>query len=321
MNATALIILNYNGCADTLACVKSVLEHNSAPVKFAIVDNASRPEQRQALQAGLQEIFGDRLQVASPGQSALESLATLILNDDNSGYARGNNVGLEAAYACDEVDYVMVLNNDVLFVEDIIPPLIAKLEALPGCAIISPLLYKSVELKEYDINCARRGERVSEIIGKNFLHYWRRLRKRTPDQVYPHRYLLNGCVQTEGEIEIELPSGSCMLVRKDLMREIGSFDPNTFLYYEENILSAKISALGKKNYLSLDQRCVHLGAATTSSSGGLFINKVGMDSQRYYVRQYSGAGPVLRAIHWLSTHFFILSLRLQKAVAPSKSKK
>ena len=125
-----------------------MLEHNSAPVKFAIVDNASRLEQRQALQRGLEDIFGDRLQVASPGQSALENYATLILNDDNTGYARGNNIGLDAAYACPDVDYVMVLNNDVLFVEDIIPPLIATLESLPDCAIISPLLFKSVELKE-----------------------------------------------------------------------------------------------------------------------------------------------------------------------------
>lgn len=100
MKKTALIILNYNGCADTLECVRSVLQHNSAPVKFVVVDNASRPEQRQALEHGLKEIFGDRLRVAAPGQSALESEATLILNPENSGYARGNNVGLEAAYAC-----------------------------------------------------------------------------------------------------------------------------------------------------------------------------------------------------------------------------
>lgn len=321
MKATALIILNYNGCVDTLACVRSVLENNTAPVKFVIVDNDSHPDQRQTLQEGLVEIFGERLRVCAPGESALESDATLILNSVNAGYARGNNVGLEAAYACPEAEYVMVLNNDVLFVEDIIPPLISKLEALSDCAIISPLLFKSVELTEYDINCARRGERVTEMIGKNFLHYWRRWRKLTPQQVYPQRYLLADMAKAEDVIEIELPSGSCMLMRKDLMQKIGSFDPNTFLYYEENILSAKIQALGLKNYLSLDQRCVHLGAATTSSSGGLFINRMGMASQRYFVRRYSGAGPILRAVHWLSTHFFILSLRLQKTLAPNKQKK
>lgn len=321
MKTTALIILNYNGCADTLACIGSVLEHNTAPVKFVVVDNASQPKQRQDLQNGLSGIFGNRLRVASPGESTLETDATLILNGENSGYARGNNVGLEAAYACPAVEYVMILNNDVLFVEDIIPPLIAKLEALPDCAIVSPLLFKTVELKEHDVNCARRAERVSEMIGKNLLHYWRRWRRLTPQQVYPHRYLLASLEQTEGEIEIELPSGSCMLVRKDLMQSIGSFDPNTFLYYEENILSAKISARGLKNYLSLDQRCVHLGAATTKSSGGLFVNRAGMASQRYFVKNYSGVGLLARAVHWLSTHFFILSLRVQKAVAPNKEKK
>lgn len=321
MKATALIILNYNGCADTLACVRSVLEHNTAPVRFVVVDNASRPEQKDALALGLKEIFGERLRVAAPGESALESEATLILNNENSGYARGNNVGLEAAYKCPGVEYVMILNNDVLFVEDIIPPLIDKLRALPDCAIVSPILFKSTELKEYDINCARRNERVGEMIGKNFLHYWRRLRKRSPQQVSPGRYLLTNCSQTKGEIEIELPSGSCMLARKDLMQRIGSFDPNTFLYYEENILYSKIAPLGLKNYLSLDQKCVHLGAATTNSSGGVFINKHAMASQRYYVSHYSGAGTMLRAAHWLSSHFFIASLRLQKALASPKHKK
>lgn len=321
MKATALIILNYNGCADTLACVRSVLKHNTAPVKFAIVDNASRPEQREALSEGLKEIFGDRLLVAAPGESALSTDATLILNGENAGYARGNNVGLDAAYKCEEAEYVMILNNDVLFVEDIIPPLIDKLRSLSGCAIVSPILFKSTDLKEYDINCARRNERVGEMIGKNFLHYWRRLRRQSVQQLYPWRYLLPGCAQTAGEIEIELPSGSCMLARKDLMQRIGSFDPNTFLYYEENIIYSKIAALGLKNYLSLDQRCVHLGAATTNSSGGVFINKQAMASQRYYVRRYSGAGTLLRAAHWLSSHFFIASLRLQKAVASPKDKK
>lgn len=318
MKVTALIILNYNGCADTLACVRSVLDHNSAPVKFVIVDNASRPEQRQALQEGLSDIFGERLHVAVPGETVLKSDATLILNAENSGYARGNNVGLEAAYACEEVEYAMILNNDVLFVEDIIPQLITKLDSLPKCAIISPLLFKGVDLKEYDYNCARLGERVTEMIGKNFLHYWRRFRKLSSQQVYPHRYLLNNCTQTTGEIEIELPSGSCMLVRKSVMREIGSFDPNTFLYYEENILSAKIKSLGMKNYLSLDQRCVHLGAVTTSSSAGVYINKIRMASQRYYVHHYSGARSSLRFLYWLSSCFFIVSFIIQKSLFKSK---
>lgn len=47
-------------------------------------------------------------------------------------------------------------------------------------------------------------------------------------------------------IEIELPSGSCMLFNKSFFQSIGSFDPNTFLYCEEDILYAKIKKLCKK---------------------------------------------------------------------------
>ena len=54
-----------------------------------------------------------------------------------------------------------------------------------------------------------------------------------------------------------------MLVEKMLFQQIGSFDPHTFLYYEENILWAKVQRLGLSNYIDTTVSCIHLGAATT----------------------------------------------------------
>lgn len=39
---TAVIILNYNNVEDTINCVKSVEDFNTAPIKFVIVDNGSK---------------------------------------------------------------------------------------------------------------------------------------------------------------------------------------------------------------------------------------------------------------------------------------
>ena len=65
---------------------------------------------------------------------------------------------------------------------------------------------------------------------------------------------------------IELPSGSCMLVKKDVFAAIGNFDPATFLYYEENILYRKLLKLKLGNYIATGLRCVHPGAATMAKS-------------------------------------------------------
>lgn len=38
---TALIILNYNNYEDTINCIESVETHNTASIKYIVVDNGS----------------------------------------------------------------------------------------------------------------------------------------------------------------------------------------------------------------------------------------------------------------------------------------
>lgn len=317
MQATALIILNYNNAAATADCLRSVRTYNSARIKTVVVDNASRPEQREALIDVFRREFGDGAAVVeATATGARDALcgrdAALLLCPENSGYAQGNNAGLELAYADPDVDTVMILNNDILFVEDIIPGLLGILDARSDAAVVSPVLYKK-DMQGLDLNCARRKPAVGAIIKANLLHYWWRLRGYRPKEQY---ILAEESAPTSGVIPVDLPSGSCMLLRKDVFRRIGGFDPATFLFYEENILNARAEAIGLRNYLSLDHRCIHLGAATTSapSQASYPIMKAGAESACHYVEHYSGASLPMRLLHRLSWHFFLLTFRIQKAL-------
>lgn len=273
----------------------------------------------------MREMFADEMLVLDASKEEwwkeddAQRNCVLIINKENSGYARGNNLGLKLAYSDSDTEYVMILNNDILFVADIIPALIARLNKIKDCAIISPLLYKA-GMSEWDVNCARKNVKVTELIGKNFLHYWRKLRGISAENAYSDRYLLlNDLPVGKETIEIELPSGSCMLLRKNVFEKIGSFDPGTFLYYEENIIFKKLQALRLKNYICLDLPCIHLGASTTSfMPSSYFIAKSNIDSERYYVKNYSGASLPMRIMHHLSTVFFLTSFKLQKALATKK---
>lgn len=236
--------------------------------------------------------------------------------DDNRGYARGNNAGINLCYSDDDISHIMVLNNDILFVEDIIPTLLSKAASISDCGLISPLLYKR-DMEDIDYNCARMNVTVGELISENMLHYLRRLRGKDQRQASPRRYPLLNREKMDGMLlEVELPSGACMLIDKKLMKEIGSFDPGTFLYYEENILYKKLQKKGKRNYIDTSLGCIHLGAATTSamSTRSKKIVYHAIDSERYYVKNFSGATPLMKTLHALSSVFFKATFSLQKTL-------
>ncbi len=291
MKSTCVIILTYNNSSDTLNCIESVLKHNSAPIKFVIVDNGSNNATAlNDLKDGLSNLFKDNLTVLSDSDCASTSslgTATLLLSTTNDGYALGNNKGLRLAFRDEETDTVLILNNDILFVEDIIPKLRTDLEATPDAAIVSPLLYKK-DMVNMDKNCARHTVDVNDLILMHFPlpmdPFGVAKRKQIP--VTPD----------SGLLQIEMPSGSCMMVRKDFFEGIGGFDPNTFLYYEENILAEKILRAGYKIYLDTEIRCIHLGATSTRKTQSKFIVGCSLDSMNYFVATYRSPNALQRVM-------------------------
>jgi len=105
-----------------------------------------------------------------------------------------------------------------------------------------------------------------------------------------------------------------MYINKKIFQEIGSFDPNTFLYWEENILFKKVEKIHKRNYLCTDLRCIHLGASSTASSPSLFIIDCNLKSSRYYMKTYSGCSILTLWIHYMSTIFYKFTFILQKKI-------
>jgi GT2 family glycosyltransferase len=89
----AVIVLNWNGADDTIACLKS-LKEATIPLHAIVVDNGSTD---------------DSLQRIAASELADEILAT----DANLGYAGGNNVGLQHALV-GGFEILAVLNNDTV---------------------------------------------------------------------------------------------------------------------------------------------------------------------------------------------------------------
>lgn len=311
---TAIIILNYNNWQDTINCIDSVEKYNTSPIKYIVIDNGStHPEAVSKLSLFFYDRYGKTYQIFDYEKGEIpETLpyVSFVVSKVNDGYARGNNKGLQYANADSSIDHVMILNNDILFVEDIIPGLLERLTSTEDAAIVSPILYKK-NMQGIDYNCAKNNPTNWDIIltylllYRNFFGFLKRKNKRmfilqgTPEAIY------------DDKVEIDLPSGSCMLMKKALMQDIEGFDPNTFLYYEEPILYKKISGRGLKNYLLPNCRCIHLGAGSTSSTSNMFVARTTFESMSYYFRQYSHLSLFQGVVFIVAKHLFYMKIRFK----------
>lgn len=310
---TGIIILNYNNWEDTLNCILSVEKYNTSNSKYIIVDNGStRNGTVEAIDKFLFSLFGfDYCKVPEDGNIGVLKKATFVVSSINSGYAQGNNKGLKFAYEDSEINEILILNNDILFVQDIVPQLREYLYSEKNCGIVSPLLYTK-EMKAIGYNCARYELDPWELIFaylfmyKNFLGILKRF------DVKQHFLKNNIGLLSQKLIKIDLPSGSCMLIKKKVMKEINSFDPNTFLFYEENILYRKLLTLNLTNYIVPSCKCIHLGACSTSKTSNYFSLSCQFKSSIYYVNNYIKLSHLQKILFFVGTKLFWIKLWLIK---------
>lgn len=115
-----VIILNWNGKADTLECLASLQNDQYAEKHVLVVDNGSSDDSAQALRE------------ACPDYEVLET-------GENLGFTGGNNAGIRRALEMG-ADYVFLLNNDTVVEPDALTRLVEAAQALPEYGILTPVI-------------------------------------------------------------------------------------------------------------------------------------------------------------------------------------
>ena len=114
----AIIVLNWNGAEDTLACIKSLQASDASLARIVIFDNGSRD--------------GDRSRLGElPGVECLVS-------ETNLGFAEGNN---EAVRRLPEAKILIFLNNDTEVPEVWLGPLLEVLDRNRPCLVSPAILH------------------------------------------------------------------------------------------------------------------------------------------------------------------------------------
>ena len=100
MTHIAFVILHYKSIQYTENCIRSIFKLDGGrDCSIIVVDNGSCD--------GSGELLRDRFKK--------EEQVTVILNNENLGFAKGNNIGYDYAKKHCHADFIIVTNNDVLF--------------------------------------------------------------------------------------------------------------------------------------------------------------------------------------------------------------
>ena len=250
-----VILLNYNSTDDCRKCISFLQKQTGVDLEIIVVDNCSVDENRIAVE-----------------QLCQEEGCTFIANTRNAGYNAGNNVGLR--YAAEKgYEYALIANPDMEFPQT---DYVAKL---------SKLLYFDDKLAVV----------ASDIITPKGIHQnpmkpdgnWQScsgwltgLFKKQPKDTYS---FIDNWQESH---ECKKVSGCCFMVRLSLLKKIGFFDENVFLYCEEAILSKQVERTGMKMYYTAEAQAMHNHQASTKGDP-IARFRAWRDSRVYYIKRYA----------------------------------
>jgi N-acetylglucosaminyl-diphospho-decaprenol L-rhamnosyltransferase len=239
----AVVILTYRSGRVIGACLRALAATRYRPMRAMVVDNASGDDTLE------------RIRREHPDVDTIAAPANL-------GWAAGNAIGVRDALARG-VDYVVLLNPDVLVPPGWLDAAVRAMEARPRLALM-----------DFELRSGREGARPDEVM-------------RAPAAEPAVR-------------PVEGASGAALVVRAAALREIGLPDPDYFLYCEDIDWSWRTLAAGWE-VGRIDVPLWHASEGSSPAAPDLRLTRSWL-SFRNTLRMYLKLRP-RRALGWIRSLF------------------
>jgi len=272
----AAIIINYNSNNLTKECVNSILNKTNPLInlQIIIIDNCSEKEDYTSLRDFCDTHHFKNLQ--------------LIRSNINTGFGAGNMIGFHAANA----KYIAFVNNDTVFLNDNFSILKTAIEKDENIGIVGGQSFNQKGKQMIAFN--HFSSVAKELFGRDFLEII------NPEK-YPKRKL-----EYKKPLKVNYVQGSFMFMRSKDFKNVGGFDTNIFLYYEETDLALRLLKNGKFNYLVPDAKYIHHHGASTPK--GILTKTELKISLLYIIRKHHGYLCFLFLLNFFRFNYFFKTL-------------
>lgn len=226
LSHTAIVILNWNGQHYLEKFLPVLMRKSSLPdVSVIIADNGSTDGSLEWVNHHYPKV-------------------KVIPLDKNYGFTGGYNRALEQI----EADYFILLNSDVEVTENWLGPLIENMENNPKVGICMPKIKSHYQKSLFEYAGACGG--FIDVLGYPFCR----------GRILSNIEADNG--QYNFDREIFWASGTCMMVRSSIFRDLGGFDESFFAHMEEIDFCWRAKLAGWKVWIYTDSVIYHVGGGT-----------------------------------------------------------
>lgn len=303
-----VVILNWNGKTDTLACLESLLGSEGADFRVVVCDNGSGDGSLAALSLWGRQRFGSGLRQLTASEIGASSplpheRCFLIDNAANLGFAAGNNTGLRWALRDPDCRYVWLLNNDTEVAPDALAQAVATLEQRQDVGLCgSTLVY------------AHDRRTVQAWGGSAYSRWSGRTR-----HLGAHSTLAQVPADPAAvEAQMACVVGAAMLVRREWLETVGLLGEGYFLYFEEMDWAARAAGRFRLGWAPRSIVFHKEGASIGTAAGGgsalsayyLFRNRV-----RFAWRHHRARLPTVLAFTLLDVAKLAMKARWPQARA------
>lgn len=229
----------------------------------------------------------------------------LIRLPANVGFGRANNAALPKLHT----PFVLLLNADAFIAPDALLRSLDYMAAHPRCGVLGGRLM------------GRDGS--PQPSARYFPTPWNVFLQRTGlNRWFPGARCIDPPnLDLEQALECDWVPGCYYLIRKEVIDQVGLFDPLYFLYAEEVDLCRRIKHAGWEVHYFPGARVVHLGGESAKSEGKVTdsgqIDVLSIESHLLYFRKHHGRLGL--AAHLLLEGLSVLVIGLKRSIRPAGS--
>ena len=223
-----VVVVNWNGEQFLERCLAALMAQTVQPHAIILVDNAS----------------SDRsLEIVRRFQSV-----QLIALDYNSGFARGNNLAIDAVSV--ESEWIALINPDAFAEPRWLEALLMAAESNPGFDVFGSKLLNATDSMVLD--------------GEGDVYH-------ASGRVWRMGHGMLASVAAEEVREVFSPCAAAALYRRSAMREFGGFDQDYFCYIEDVDLGFRLRLAGHRCLYVPQSVALHVGSGSTGGQHNDFV--------------------------------------------------
>ena len=157
---------------------------------------------------------------------------SVIRNEKNVGFGAGHNIIINSV----ESSYHAIINPDIVLKENVIKKMVDYMEENQDIGLLSPRICFP---DGRDQILGKRNPRLKYLVAS-------RLRGDEPGKLL-REYAMLDCDLSK-PIQIENATGCFMLLRTEVLKNIGGFDDGYFMYFEDADLTRRVNEVSKCVY-------------------------------------------------------------------------